>query len=142
MLEYFRRADIWNRTVADARDAEFGEPSVRWHALHDHDVHGQRDTLADAPDQCIVHQTGDEVAGRACHRVGFGPVESLADSLRRVIAMFKEHIGPRVDEQLHALLLGCLADSGNPARLPVDIVETRALDDPVLEIDANNAQIE
>src|SRR6202040_650068 len=142
LLEYFRCADIWDWAVADARDAEFGEPSVRWHALHDHDVHGQRDAIADASDQCIVHQAGNEVAGRAGGCIGFGPIESLSDSLRWVIAMFKEHVGPRVDEDLDALMLGCLADSGNPARLPGDIVETHALDDPVLEIDTNHARVE
>src|SRR5262249_7855197 len=69
-------------------------------------------------------------------------VESLSGSLRWVITMFKEQVGPRVDEELDALMLGCFADSGNPARLPVDIVETRALDDPVLEIDTNHARVE
>jgi hypothetical protein len=96
-------------TAAPASDAEFRESSVRRHALHDHDVHGQRDARADPPDQRIVHQAGDEVAGSACDCVGFGPVESLADSLRRIIAMFEEDVGPRIDEELDALLLSRLA---------------------------------
>jgi len=55
-------ADIWDRTVTDARDAELGKPTIRWHAVHNHYVHGSRDTLANPPDQRIVHQAGNEEA--------------------------------------------------------------------------------
>ena len=40
LLKYTHRVDVWDRTIANARDAELGETFIRWHALHDHDIHG------------------------------------------------------------------------------------------------------
>src|SRR5690348_4701017 len=45
LLKYAHRADVWDRTIADARDAEPGETFIRWHAVHDHDIHRQRDSF-------------------------------------------------------------------------------------------------
>src|SRR5579863_130123 len=64
LLKCTHRADVRDRTVADARDTELRKAIIRWHAVYDHDVDGQRDALADSPDQSIVCQPGNEEAGR------------------------------------------------------------------------------
>lgn len=38
LLNRSPRADVWDRTIANARDAELGETLIRWHAIHDHDI--------------------------------------------------------------------------------------------------------
>jgi hypothetical protein len=65
LLESAHRVDERNRTVADARDTEIRQAIIRWHAVHDHDVDGHRDALADSPDERIVGQAGNEEAGGA-----------------------------------------------------------------------------
>ena len=135
-------ADIGDRTVADACNAELGEPAIRWRAVHNHDVDGQRDRLGNLPDQRIVHQAGNEEAGCAGRRVGLGSVERFADSLRAVIAMFEKHIRASVDEKIDALLLRRFTNGRNTARLPVEAVKSRTFDDPIFEIDADHAEIQ
>jgi hypothetical protein len=39
LLKYIHRADVWDWTVADARDAQLGETFIRGHAVHNHNIH-------------------------------------------------------------------------------------------------------
>ena len=39
LLKYIHRADVWDWTVANARDAELGETFIRGHAVHNHNIH-------------------------------------------------------------------------------------------------------
>ena len=90
LLEHTHRADVRDRSVADARNAELGEVLVRWHAVHDHDVDRQRYAIADPTDQRIVSQAGNEEAGSARGCVCLGPVQIFADRLCRVDALAKK----------------------------------------------------
>ena len=36
LLKYIHRADVWDWTVANARDAQLGETFIRGHAVHNH----------------------------------------------------------------------------------------------------------
>jgi len=56
--------------------------------------------------------------------------------------VFKENVRPRVDEQVDALLLCWIADRTQPPDLPVDAYKAGAFDDPILEVDANDAQVD
>src|SRR6185437_5384721 len=47
-------------------------------------------------------------------------------------------VGARVDEKRDALLLRRLSNDGDAAGLAVDVVETRSLDDAILEVDADD----
>jgi hypothetical protein len=40
LLKYIHRADVWDWTVANARDAQLGETFIRGHAVHNHNIHG------------------------------------------------------------------------------------------------------
>ena len=104
---------------------------VRWYAVHDHDVDGQCYAIADPTDQRIVSQAGNKEAGSARGCVCLGPVQSFADRLCRVDALAKKQVRPRVDEERGSLLLRRRANGRDPPRLPVDVVEARALDNPV-----------
>ena len=61
---------------------------------------------------------------------------------RGVAALGKKQIGPRIDEERHSLLLGRLANDGDAACLPLEVVESRTFNDPVFKIDADHAQVE
>ena len=39
LLKYIHRADVWDWTVANARDAQLGETFIRGHAVHNHNIH-------------------------------------------------------------------------------------------------------
>ena len=38
LLKYIHRADVWDWTVANARDAQLGETFIRGHAVHNHNI--------------------------------------------------------------------------------------------------------
>ena len=141
LFERIHRADVRDGTVADARDAKPGQAINCRHTVHDHDVDGHRYAVADPTDERIVCQAGDKNP-EAPAGVRFGPVESLAHRMRRIAAGPETQIGPRVDEECHALLLRCCADGRDPTRLALDLAKSRAIDDPVLKVDADHAQID
>jgi hypothetical protein len=39
LLKCIHRADVWDWTVANARDAQLGETFIRGHAVHNHNIH-------------------------------------------------------------------------------------------------------
>ena len=39
LLKYIHRAAVWDWTVANARDAQFGETFIRGRAVHNHNIH-------------------------------------------------------------------------------------------------------
>jgi hypothetical protein len=39
LLKHIHRADVWDWTVANARDAQLGETLIRGHAVHNHNIH-------------------------------------------------------------------------------------------------------
>src|SRR5262245_40324054 len=39
LLKRSHRADVGDWTIADAGDAELGETFIRWHAVHNHNIH-------------------------------------------------------------------------------------------------------
>jgi hypothetical protein len=39
LLKYIHRADVWDWTIANARDAQLGETFIRGHAVHNHNIH-------------------------------------------------------------------------------------------------------
>ena len=39
LLKYIHGADVWDWTVANARDAQLGETFIRGHAVHNHNIH-------------------------------------------------------------------------------------------------------
>jgi hypothetical protein len=82
--------------------------------------------------------TGSAMPSQIC----LGPVQSFADRLCRVDALAKKQVRPRVDEERGFLLLRRRANGRDPPRLPVDVVESRSFDDPVLKVDPDHAQIE
>src|SRR5262245_26477508 len=72
----------------------------------------------------------------------YASVEGFTKRLCRVAALGKKQIGPRIDEERHSLLLGGLANDGDAACLPLDVVESRTFNDPVFKVDADHAQVE
>src|ERR1700728_4301883 len=82
------------------------------------------------------------LTGSAGGRIGLGSLERLGNGPGRVIAMLEEHVRSGIDEELHAPLLCRVADCGDALRLAGNLVETGALDDAVLEIDADHTEIE
>src|SRR5215510_6951133 len=69
-------------------------------------------------------------------------VEGFTKRLCRVAALGKKQIGPRIDEERHSLLLGRLANDGDAAFLPLEVVESRTFNDPIFKVDADYAQVE
>src|SRR5215475_13766883 len=69
-------------------------------------------------------------------------VEGFTKRLCRVAALGKKQIGPRIDEERDSLLLGCLANDGDAACLPLEVVESRTFNDPVFKVDADHTQVE
>jgi hypothetical protein len=55
--------------------------------------------------------------------------------------VFKEHVRPRVQEQVNALLHRDFADRTEPSGLSVNAIKSRSFDDPILEVYANDAQV-
>jgi hypothetical protein len=53
----------------------------------------------------------------------------------------EEHIGPRVDEERNTLVFRGGPNGGDALRLPFDAVEPFSLDDPVFEIDPDDAEL-
>src|SRR5262249_37712609 len=92
--------------------------------------------------QRILRQAGDEEAGRACSRVSLGPLQRFGNSLGCVLTVFKKYVRARVDEQVDALLLCRFADRTEAPGLSVDSIKARAFDDPILEVDADHAQVD
>ena len=93
LFERIHRADVGDWTVADARDAKPCQSINGWHTVHDHDVDGQRDAVANPTNERFVFQAGDKEPGGASSGVCFAPVESLAHRMRR-IAVGKKHVCP------------------------------------------------
>src|SRR5689334_8558225 len=97
---------VWERAVADPRDAKRSQARIVRHALHHHDVHRQRNALADLADQPVLHQTRDEEAGRTGIRIGPRAIDRLPDMPRWLLAMFEEEIGACIDEKRDTLRVG------------------------------------
>jgi len=102
---------------------------------------GQRDTLAYPADLHLIHQAGNEEARCPRGRICPASVESFGDGCC-VNAVFEKHVRAGVDEKIDALLLRRFANGRDALHLPVDAVKTRALDDPIFEVDANHAQFQ
>ena len=140
LFERIHHADVGDGAVADARDAKLCQLIIGWHAVHDHDVDRQRDAVTNPTDQRSVFQAGDEEPRGARSGVCFAPVESLADRLAGSPSI--EHVRPSVDEERNAFALCCGADGSDPTRLAVDPVKALALDDQILKVDADHAEID
>lgn len=86
-------------------------------------------------------QTRNEETRRSRNCVGLRPIESFADSQCVIGGLTKEKICSSIDEERYALPLCRLTNGGNTTRLPIGRIETRPLDDAVLKIDADHAQV-
>src|SRR6516165_2589423 len=53
-----------------------------------------------------------------------------------------DQVSANTDEERHSLLLGRLANDGDAACLPLEVVESRTFNDPVFKVDADHAQVE
>ena len=124
------------------RDAEFKQSFIGWHAVHDHDIHRQRDAIADSANEGFVLQAGNEEARRARIRVCVTPSQSCIDRLCWIPILAQKQVRPSIDEEPDAFLFSRPSNGRNPTRLAVDLIERGALDDPVFKVDADHAQID
>ena len=99
-------------------------------------------TITDSPDQCIVLQTRNEEAGRTGAGVRLRAVQSVANRLCRIAFLTQKQVCPRVDEEVDALLVSCVANSSDSVRLPVDRIKADSFYNAVFEINPDNSQIE
>jgi hypothetical protein len=107
-----------------------------------HHVQRQLGRCTQFPNRLELDETRNEQPRRARRGVGARPRARLCQRVRKRDATAKEQVGARVDEQCDAARLGGGADRGDAPALRVDRVESLALHDPVLEVDADDAGID
>lgn len=127
--------------MADAGDAEFGQPLARRHVPQRNDVDRQRDCLAKRLDQVLIAKTRRKEAVCAGFFEGLRALDGLVeqDVVMRIRFRLEEDVGSGVDERRYAGGLDGRCRSFDAFYLDRNVVQAGAADNLVFEIETDSA---
>lgn len=121
---------------AYARDAEFPQLVHGKGACANHDVHGGRNAVDESGDGGRASRAGHENAVCAGREIAGRTGKHLTSLLLFGSLTAEEHVSARIDEQVHARPVGCVARGGDPLR------ELLGGEGSILDVDADSASID